>query len=219
LDVASFISKFVELLAKSAQITYIPGMTTLHDQILGCRLCTERFAATRTAHWPRPVPWFRPSARLLIAGQAPGARVHESGKPFDDASGDRLRDWLGVDRDTFYDLSRIACVPMAFCFPGYDAKGSDLPPPAMCRQTWHEQVIASMPDLRLRVLVGGYAQAYHLGAKTNVTETVKAWRDHLPETLPLPHPSWRNTAWLRRNPWFETELIPILRARVQEALT
>ncbi|SPF79741.1 hypothetical protein PRI8871_01538 [Pseudoprimorskyibacter insulae] len=123
-------------------------MTNLTDQIRACTLCADRFAATATAHRPRPVVWFRPSARLLIAGQAPGARVHESGKPFDDASGDRLRDWLGVTRDEFYDLTHVACIPMAFCFPGYDAKGSDLPPPPACRNTWHGQIMGTMPNLR-----------------------------------------------------------------------
>jgi uracil-DNA glycosylase len=118
------------------------AMTRLAEDIRACRLCAERFAATATAHTPRPVAWFRPSARVLTAGQAPGMRVHRSGVPFDDPSGDRLRDWLGLDRDAFYDQSRVAIVPMAFCFPGYDAKGSDLPPPRICGQTWHEAVMA-----------------------------------------------------------------------------
>ncbi|QFS84379.1 Uracil DNA glycosylase superfamily protein [Roseivivax sp. THAF40] len=186
--------------------------------IRACRLCADRFAATKTAHAPRPVTWFAPEARILIAGQAPGARVHASGKPFDDPSGVRLRDWLGIDAASFYDTSRIAIVPMAFCFPGYDAKGSDLPPPPVCRATWHDAVMAALPAIRLRIVIGGYAHRYHLGTKAGVTETVAAWRDHAPDTIPLPHPSWRNTAWLKKNPWFEADLLPELRARVAEAL-
>ena len=188
------------------------------DEIRACRLCASRFAETRTAHAPRPVAWFRSGARLLIAGQAPGMRVHESGRPFDDRSGDRLRDWLGIDRETFYDRDRVAVVPMAFCFPGYNASGSDLPPPRICRATWHDRVMGALSAVRFRVVIGGYAQAYHLGRRGGVTETVAAWRDHLPDALPLPHPSWRNTGWLKKNPWFEAEVLPVLRARVKEVL-
>ncbi|MFZ5963451.1 uracil-DNA glycosylase family protein [Thalassococcus sp. BH17M4-6] len=193
-------------------------MTDLRDEIKACTLCAVRFAATATGHAPRPVAWFRPGARLLIAGQAPGMRVHQSGKPFDDPSGDRLRDWLGISSQVFYDRTRVAIVPMAFCFPGYDAKGSDLPPPPICRQTWHDRVMDNLPDVRLSLIIGGYAQKYHLGARGGVTDTVAGWRDHLPGTIPLPHPSWRNTGWLKRHPWFEAELLPVLRARVQEVL-
>ena len=195
-----------------------PEAMTLRDQITACRLCADRFAATATAHAPRPVVWFRPGARLLIAGQAPGMRVHKSGRPFDDPSGDRLRNWLGMTEDAFYDMSRVAIVPMAFCFPGYDAKGSDLPPPPVCARTWHAQVMAALPDIRLTVLVGGHAHRWHLGRRTPVTETVAGWRDHAPRLFPLPHPSWRNTAWLKRNPWFETDLLPPLRAEVRKVL-
>lgn len=190
----------------------------LRDQIAGCRLCAARFAATATAHPPRPVVWFRPTARLLVAGQAPGLRVHQAGRPFADRSGDRLRDWLGLSAEAFYDLSRVAVVPMAFCFPGYDAKGADLPPPPLCAHSWHAQVMAALPRLRLRVLVGGAAQRWHLGARASVTDTVRAWRDQPPDSFPLPHPSWRNTGWLKRNPWFETELLPELRARVRQVM-
>ncbi|MEX0279738.1 MAG: uracil-DNA glycosylase family protein [Arenibacterium sp.] len=191
----------------------------LSKKIAECRLCAARFAATHSAHTPRPVAWFRPGARLLIAGQAPGARVHASGKPFTDPSGDRLRHWLGVSEDTFYDRSRVAIVPMAFCFPGYNAKGADLPPPALCAQTWHERVIQELETVQFRVVIGGHAHRWHLGSKSNVTDTVARWRDHLPNALPLPHPSWRNTGWLKRNPWFERELVPVLRQKVQEVLT
>ncbi len=145
-------------------------------------------------------------------------RVHQSGKPFDDPSGDRLRDWLGMTPEDFYDRSRVAIVPMAFCFPGYDAKGSDLPPPKICGQTWHDRVMEALGEVRLTVLVGGYAHKYHLVVRTGVTDTVKAWRDRAPEVFTLPHPSWRNTGWLKKNPWFEADLLPVLRRRVQEVM-
>ncbi|MHA7870350.1 MAG: uracil-DNA glycosylase family protein [Salipiger thiooxidans] len=190
----------------------------LSTRLSGCRLCADRFAATATRHAPRPVVWFDRGARLLIAGQAPGLKVHERGRPFDDPSGTRLRDWLGLSEAQFWDRSRVAIVPMAFCFPGYDARGADLPPPPLCRATWHDALFAALGEVRLRVYVGGYAHRYHLGSKTGVTETVRGWRDHLPDAIPLPHPSWRNTAWLKRNPWFADELLPVLRARVREAM-
>jgi uracil-DNA glycosylase len=188
----------------------------LTERISDCRLCAERFAGTATAHAPRPVLYPSTTARLLIASQAPGARVHASGVPFDDASGDRLRDWLGIGRDVFYDRSRIAIVPMAFCFPGYDGTGADLPPPKECARTWRQRLLAEMPQIELALLVGRYAQDWHLGrqARPSLTETVRAWRDYLPAVLPLPHPSWRNTGWLKRNPWFEEEVLPWLRAEV-----
>ncbi len=189
--------------------------------ISACRLCAADFAAAATAHEPRPVIWFRPAARVLIAGQAPGLRVHESGRPFTDPSGDRLRAWLGLDDATFYDLDKVAIVPMAFCFPGYDAKGSDLPPQPRCAATWRQRVLARLPRLGVTFLVGGYAQKWHLGAgavRGGVTATVARWRDHAPLTFPLPHPSWRNTAWLKRNPWFEAELLPEARTRLREVL-
>ncbi|MBU2983485.1 uracil-DNA glycosylase family protein [Lentibacter algarum] len=194
-------------------------MPTLDEKIRACQLCSERFAATQTAHSPRPVAWFRPTARLLIAGQAPGARVHESGVPFDDPSGERLRDWLGLTPEQFYDTSKVAIVPMAFCFPGYNAAGSDLPPPPVCKQTWHSDVMQSLPEVRLRLIIGGYAQKFHLGVKTGVTETVQSWREIAPAAFPLPHPSWRNTSWLKKNPWFEAELLPELRAAVAKVMT
>ncbi|PRY25593.1 uracil-DNA glycosylase [Aliiruegeria haliotis] len=194
-------------------------MNELLERIADCRLCADRFAATETAHAPRPVAWFRPGARLLIAGQAPGARVHASGIPFDDPSGDRLRDWLGLDRAAFYDRDRVAILPMAFCFPGY-RKGADLPPPRICETTWRAETLEWIGPCPLTILVGGYAQKSHLGAaaRVGVTGTVAMWRDHAPGLFPLPHPSWRNTAWLKRNPWFEAELLPELRQRVSEVM-
>jgi uracil-DNA glycosylase len=165
------------------------------------------------------VVWFRPGARILIAGQAPGMRVHKAGRPFADPSGDRLRRWMGVTPDHFYDRDRIAIVPMAFCFPGYDAGGSDLPPPRICAETWRARVMAALGQVDLCLLVGAHAQRWHLPGRDGVTARVRAWRDHAPGVFPLPHPSWRNTAWLSKNPWFEAELIPALRHRVKEVLT
>ncbi|WP_108816520.1 uracil-DNA glycosylase family protein [Loktanella sp. Alg231-35] len=191
---------------------------TLFDEIATCRLCADRFAATATRHSPRPVVWFRESPRILIAGQAPGLRVHETGKPFWDRSGDRLRDWLGVTETQFYDRDTISIVPMAFCFPGYNASGSDLPPPKICGATWHTRVMQSLGDVPLTLLIGGYAHRWHLGPQSTVTQTVAEWRNHAPRVFPLPHPSWRNTGWLKKNPWFEAELLPALRARVKEVL-
>jgi uracil-DNA glycosylase len=194
----------------------IDELEALTAAIAACRLCAARFAATRTAHAPRPVPWLS-DAPILVCGQAPGARVHALGRPFDDPSGDRLRDWLGVDRATFYDRRRFAVLPMAFCFPGYDAKGADLPPPPLCARTGRARALAAMPRVRLTLLVGGHAQRWHLGTGA-VTATVRNWRSYGPDTIPLPHPSWRNIAWLKRNPWFEAELVPEVRSRVRELL-
>lgn len=189
----------------------------MQERIAACRLCAPRFAATRTGHAPRPVVWFRTGARLLIASQAPGWRAHESGTPFLDPSGERLRAWMGVTEAEFYDRARVAIVPMGFCFPGYDAGGGDIPPPALCAATWRAEALAAVPDVRLTLLVGGTAQAWHLG-RGAVTERVRDWRARAPHTFVLPHPSWRNTAWLKRNPWFEAEVVPALRARVREVM-
>lgn len=193
-------------------------LSALSADISDCRLCAERFAATRTAHSPRPVPWLGGKAKILVAGQAPGMQVHRKGRPFDDPSGDRLRDWMGVDRGTFYDRDQIAVLPMAFCFPGYDAKGSDLPPPPICARTWRAAALAAMPQVALTLLIGAHAQRWHLDRRP-VTERVRMWRDHLPDVVPLPHPSWRNTGWLKRNPWFADDVLPWLRGRVAQLLT
>lgn len=187
-------------------------------RLSACRLCANRFAATATAHSPRPVAWFAPAARVLIAGQAPGARVHASGWPFTDASGDRLRDWLGLSEPEFYGLSRIAIVPMAFCFPGYDAKGADLAPPPICARTWRDQVLATLPHLRLTLAIGGAAIRWHIGPGS-VAAQVADWRSHAAQGIwPLPHPSWRNTGWLKKNPWFESDLVPELRRALSAVL-
>jgi uracil-DNA glycosylase len=187
------------------------ALDALLAEIADCRAC-----AGELQHEPRPVVRVFPRTRLLICGQAPGRRVHESGLPFDDRSGDRLRDWLGVDRETFYGDHRIGVAAMAFCFPGTDPKGGDYPPPARCAQLWRPRLLERLPEVELTLLVGGYAQRWKLGerAGASMTETVARWRDHLPAVMPMPHPSWRNTAWLRRNPWFEDEAVPYLRARV-----
>jgi uracil-DNA glycosylase len=190
--------------------------------IRACRLCAGDFAATRTAHAPRPVLQVSGAGRapILIVGQAPGARVHASGLPFDDPSGDRLRGWLGVGRACFYDPDRFAIAPMAFCFPGYGARGADLPPPRRCAETWRGSLMAALGRVELTLLVGGHAQAWHLGRARarSVTETVRGWRAMPRGVLALPHPSWRNTSWLRRNPWFEAEVVPWLRGEVARLL-
>jgi len=167
---------------------------------------------------PRPVFRISATARLLIVGQAPGTKVHESGIPWNDASGARLRDWLQLDRDTFYDESRIAIVPMGFCYPGVDARGGDRPPRPECAPLWHPKLLPLMPAIELTLLVGLYAQRRYLGKQrqASLTETVHAFRDYGPAYMPLPHPSWRNTAWLKKNPWFERDLLPVLRRRVRK---
>ena len=193
-------------------------MTDIRPDIAACTLCADRFARTATAHEPRPVVWFAPGARILIAGQAPGLRVHWSGRPFTDPSGDRLRKWMNVDESLFYDQTRVAIVPMAFCFPGYSATGSDLPPPAVCARTWREKVLGMLPDIRLTLVIGGHAMKYHLPQSMPVTEAVRDWRDRGDDIFVLPHPSWRNTGWLKKNPWFEAEVVPRLQARIKDVL-
>jgi uracil-DNA glycosylase len=180
-------------------------------EIRACRAC-----AGELPHEPRPVVRVRRETRILICGQAPGRRVHESGLPFDDPSGDRLRGWMGVDRAAFYDHPALGVAAMAFCYPGTDPAGGDYPPPARCAELWRRRLLAELPEVELTLLVGRPAQAWALGgrARGSMTETVRAWRDYLPEALTLPHPSWRNTAWLKRNPWFEAEVAPYLRERV-----
>ncbi len=192
----------------------VPVVEDLEAVIAAARAC--RVCAAHLPLGPRPVLRAKASARLLIVGQAPGTRVHETGIPWNDASGDRLRDWLALDREAFYDEARIAIVPMGFCYPGRDARGGDNPPRPECAPLWHPPLIANLPNVGLTLLVGRYAQGHYLGARRrgNLTETVRAWADYAPRFVPLPHPSWRNTAWLRRNPWFEKDLLPALRARV-----
>jgi len=195
------------------------------SSIRACRICVEAPRGKPLPHAPRPVLRASSTARLAICSQAPGTRVHASGKPFTDPSGDRLRAWLDVTADEFYDETRVAIVPMGFCFPGQDAKGGDLPPRRECATLWHRELFAALPQVELVLAVGAYAQEFHLGAARGKTlqETMLRWREHLkakrrPRIFPLPHPSWRNNAWLKRNRWFEAELLPVLRHDVRRLL-
>lgn len=189
------------------------GLGALLNDVRGCEIC-----AADLPLGPRPVLRITDSARFVIIGQAPGTRVHESGIPWNDRSGDRLREWLELDHDTFYDESRLAIMPMGFCYPGVDKNGGDKPPRKECAPEWHAALWPFLGNVELTLLAGGYAQKYYLGkdAKKTLTETVAAWREYGPKFLPLPHPSWRNTAWLKRNPWFEAELLPPLRRRIRK---
>lgn len=197
-------------------------LETVLQELRACRVCRDAPLYGRPLpHEPRPVIQAQASARLLIASQAPGTRVHASGRPFTDRSGDRLRSWLGLDHDRFYDAAKVAIVPMGHCFPGLDAKGGDLPPRRECAPLWRARVLAGLPALELVLVIGRYAEAWHLGPKAaaDLTATVGDWRAILaqprqPRILPLPHPSWRNNGWLRRHPWFEAELVPVLRREV-----
>jgi uracil-DNA glycosylase len=176
-----------------------------------CRICEAHLPLG-----PRPVFRVSPTARLLVVGQAPGRLVHETGLSWNDPSGERLRGWLGLDRETFYDRRRVALLGIGFCYPGIDAHGGDKPPRPECAPAWHRRFVELMPRVELVLLVGVYAHAFHLGEarRKSVGETVASWRDYQPRYLPLPHPSWRNTGWLKRNPWFEAELVPEVRTRV-----
>ncbi|MGE3143771.1 MAG: uracil-DNA glycosylase family protein [Hyphomonadaceae bacterium] len=197
--------------ARGVDLVGEAALEALLTEISACRICA-------LPHEPRPVVRVSVKARILIAGQAPGRRVHESGLPFDDPSGDRLRDWMGLSRDAFYDQDKIAVAAMGFCYPG-TVKGADLPPQKACAPQWRGKLLPLLSGVRLTLLVGTYAQRYHLQARGNLTETVRAWRSFGAGVLPLPHPSWRNTAWLKRNPWFEEELAPELKRRVCLALS
>ena len=190
-------------------------LDALLRQIRACRICEAHLPLG-----PRPVVRAKPSARICIVGQAPGTRVHESGIPWNDPSGDRLRDWLAIGRDTFYDEARFAIVPMGFCYPGRASSGGDNPPRPECAPEWHRPLLELLPNIELTILAGQYGQRYYLGKtrKKTLTETVTAWRDYLPDFLPTPHPSWRTTGWQKRNPWFEAELLPVLRERVRGLL-
>lgn len=196
----------------------------LVGRIRSCRICVERPVGRPLPHQPRPVIRAASAASIAVCGQAPGTRVHASGQPFTDPSGVRLRDWMGIDETVFYDTTKVAVVPMGFCFPGQDAKGGDLPPRRECAPTWHDSVFAALPNLKLVLAVGLYAHHYHLPTwrKRSLTERVAAFREIMaagrPIIVPLPHPSWRNNAWIRRNPWFSDELLPVLRRKIAEAL-
>ena len=193
--------------------------------IRGCRRCVETPQGKLLPHEPRPVLRASSTARLAVCSQAPGTRVHSTGTPFTDRSGDRLRDWMGVSPQEFYDEASVAIVPMGFCFPGQDTKGGDLPPRRECAKLWHRKLFAALPQLELVLAVGSHAQGWHLGdaAGKTLQDTMLAWRQHLKRkgglrVLPLPHPSWRNNAWLKANPWFEKELLPVLQREVRKLL-
>ena len=193
-----------------------PGeLDLLLRDVRACRLCEAHLPMG-----PRPVLRASATARLLIVGQAPGTLVHASGIPWNDASGMRLRGWLGMDRDAFYDESKVAIVPMGFCYPGRGNAG-DLPPRPECAKTWHPRLIPMLPEVKLVLAIGQYAQVYFLGdaRKKSLTETVQAWRDYAPRVFPLPHPSPRNVAWFKHNPWFDAEVLPVLRDHVAAALS
>ncbi len=197
-------------------------LDALAAQISACRHCAQ--ASRPLPHAPRPVFRISSTARLLLASQAPGNLVNQTGIPFNDPSGERLRDWMGVGRETFYDVSRIAIAPMGFCFPGNDAAGGDLPPRPECRELWHDRLFAALPQVETVLAIGRYAQEYHfarlghaLQKGASVSQTVARWREFqgaTPLIVPLPHPSWRNSGWLKKNPWFETDVLPALRAEV-----
>ncbi|MEM7233286.1 MAG: uracil-DNA glycosylase family protein [Planctomycetota bacterium] len=189
-------------------------LNALVRDIRDCRICVDHLK-----DGVRPVLQVDAKSRILIAGQAPGRRVHESGVPFDDPSGDRLRDWLGVDRETFYDPKCFAILPMGFCYPGTGRSG-DLPPRPECAEAWRQQLLDRLPQLELSLVIGAYAQRWHLPdvASKRLTDVVRDWQSYGPSVIPLPHPSPRNNIWLRKNPWFEDELLPVLRQRVSSLL-
>ena len=189
------------------------SLETLLREVRRCEICTAHLP-----EGPRPILSAHRDARVLIIGQAPGRHVHASGVPWDDASGDRLREWLGASRELFYDRKRIALVPMGFCYPGTGSSG-DLPPRPECAETWHEEILSRLPRVKLTVLLSQYALARYLeGGKGTVTATVMAWKEYRPRIVPLPHPSPRNNIWLKKNPWFAVEVLPYLRRRVKQAL-
>jgi uracil-DNA glycosylase len=196
------------------------SLARLSAKIKVCRICLETPQGRPLPHEPRPVFQVSSTARLLIVGQAPGTRVHASGRPFTDPSGVRLRQWLGIDETLFYDERQVAIVPMGFCFPGQDEKGADLPPRPECAPAWRARLLSHLQAIRLIICLGRPAQHWHLGelAGADLTETVGNWRRGLalhPKVLPLPHPSWRNNAWLKKNPWFAEELLPVLREEIR----
>ncbi|MEQ8825961.1 MAG: uracil-DNA glycosylase family protein [Filomicrobium sp.] len=218
-------------MAKSTRSSRILArdLDQLVAEVRHCRICVDAPDGAQLAHDPNPVFQVSTNARLAIFGQAPGLRAHDAGRPFADPSGDRLREWMGIDEALFYDPQKLAIVPMGFCFPGYDAKGSDLPPRKECASAWRDKLLACLPGLELALLVGGYAQSWHLGRKLpngkprTLTGTVADWRsvlvaDRRLRYLPLPHPSWRNNAWIARNPWFRDELLPELKTLVAQTM-
>ena len=192
-------------------------LANLEAKIRACTLCKADMERA-----PKPILSVSHTAKILIAGQAPGNLAMESGRPFTDPSGVRLRDWMGVDEETFYDADKIAIVPMGFCFPGYDKTGSDIPPMKRCAEVWRADLLAALPNIKVTLLVGGYAQKWHLGKSMarNLTETVRQWQTYSSEgVFTLPHPSWRNTGWIKKNPWFQTDTLPALKLAISSALS
>lgn len=202
------------VLARRRQRDADADLAALLRDVRACQAC-----AGKMPHSPRPVVQVGAAAPLVIVGQAPGSRVHASGIAWDDDSGDRLREWTGLDRDVFYDPARVAMIPMGFCYPG-KGDGADLPPRPECAPLWHERLLAHLPRRRLTLLVGFHAQRHYLARRRaeNMTETVRQFRAYLPDCLPLPHPSWRSTIWMRRNPWFAEDVLPALRVLIRDAL-
>jgi uracil-DNA glycosylase len=196
-------------------MTQMSRLDTLLGEVRACTLCAESLPLG-----PRPTVRAKRSARLLIVGQAPGTKVHETGIPWNDPSGNRLREWLSIGRDDFYDEAKVAIIPMGFCYPGRLPNGGDAPPRPECAPRWHARLRTLLPNIELTLLVGSYAQAYYLKDRRarTMTETVANWRAFLPDVLPTPHPSWRTTAWQKKNPWFDEELLPALRERVRKLL-
>ena len=190
------------------------NLKSLIKQVSGCTLCQAHLP-----HGIKPVLQIHPEARILIAGQAPGKKVHESGIPFDDASGKRLREWMGIDWEDFYNPQKIAILPMGFCYPG-KGKSGDLPPRKECAPAWRDLLLNHLPEIKLTLAVGKYAQSYHLqnSKRETLTETVKSWKKYYPQLIPLPHPSPRNAIWISKHPWFEKELLPLLKARTSQVL-
>ena len=189
----------------------MPRANVLLEEVRACAVCAKSLAAG-----PRPIVQFSPASRVVIIGQAPGSKVHQSGIPWRDDSGDRLRGWTGLGTDEIYDPAKVALMPMGFCYPGKGTSG-DLPPRRECAPLWHERILATMSECRLKLLVGIYAQAHYLGT-TNLTDAVKAFRTREPGVFPLPHPAWRSAIWMKRNPWFEADVLPALRKAVRRAL-
>ena len=190
------------------------SLNTLLKEVRACTLCADHLPLG-----PRPVVRMTPSARLMIIGQAPGTKVHETGIPWNDPSGERLRDWMQINPDHFYDDQKVAIMPMGFCYPGRNPKGGDMPPRPECAPTWHDRLRAHLPNLTLTLLVGSYAQRRYLGSGQTMTQAVPNFQHHLQAgILPLPHPSWRTVAWQRKNPWFDTDVLPLLREKVAQTL-
>lgn len=191
------------------------SLQVLNREINNCTLCAEHLELG-----PRPVISVHNTSKILVIGQAPGTRVHASGIPWDDKSGDNLRQWMGIDKETFYEVKEVAIVPMGFCYPG-KGKSGDLPPRKECAPQWHEPLLHEMNHIKLILLIGKYAQDYYLAkeAKRNLTETVKSFREYLPKYFVLPHPSPRNNIWMKKNPWFKEEVLPELKVRVDEILS